>query len=461
MGNESRLFLRVQSVPGSTKTRALVLDRSGRAHRLLSLFARYLTDRYAQSTVTVYTHALIRYFLWLADHRESWDAMPDAVRHQCHRYLNQMLGCQVRHHRRGFLAVMPTEKNASRVRGFLAAVRVFYGFVVELDLYRHSSPLTTLHETENESTSHDATGDFPRMPLASGVEAERSSPPSGRHTTAYFVLFDDKWIPRLIDDASFPQQILDAGARANWKLRDQIIARLTFESGARISEICGLTLGDWYARGLRCSATAFNKGSRGRRVKTLRFSEATAKLLRQYFDNQRRLLDRHNWGLQQYVRSIDEGNIQSLYSIPIFLTNRGTALTPAAFRDLAWRPACKAAQISAVVHQGRHWYVTAAIREIRETVPPGAEQEAHVEALISYMHWRNGRATLECYNHHFEQIRHEEIQSRLHQSLDASLRAAGKRKPQPLPTPGALPVHEELPDDPDWLLLTRLGKVVQ
>ncbi|MBO0790285.1 MAG: hypothetical protein J2P36_04975, partial [Ktedonobacteraceae bacterium] len=49
--------------------------------------------------------------------------------------------------------------------------------------------------------------------------------------------------------------------------------------------------GDWIARGLLQEANAFSKGSHRKRVKFLRFSSDTGKLLRRYFDEERRLHD--------------------------------------------------------------------------------------------------------------------------------------------------------------------------
>jgi hypothetical protein len=45
------------------------------------------------------------------------------------------------------------------------------------------------------------------------------------------------------------------------------VTRLLFETGGRIFEVTGLTLGDWAIRGLTREATAASKGSHGRRVK--------------------------------------------------------------------------------------------------------------------------------------------------------------------------------------------------
>ena len=65
----------------------------------------------------------------------------------------------------------------------------------------------------------------------------------------------------------------------------------------------GLSLHDWAARGLLQEAQAFSKGSHGRRIKFVRFSAATAQLLRRYFDTERRQLDCNHYTLDEYLGS--------------------------------------------------------------------------------------------------------------------------------------------------------------
>jgi integrase len=61
-------------------------------------------------------------------------------------------------------------------------------------------------------------------------------------------------------------------------LRDQIVVRMAYESGARIREILRLTVGDWRKRGGKQEAWGFSKGSHGRRVKVIRWSAETSRM---------------------------------------------------------------------------------------------------------------------------------------------------------------------------------------
>jgi hypothetical protein len=84
---------------------------------------------------------------------------------------------------------------------------------------------------------------------------------------------------------------------------------------------------------------------------------------------------------------------------PIFLSHRGTPLTSDNFRENYWNPAIKAAGLKAHPHQGRHWFVTNAVRNIEQTCKTETEARTEKQKLIEYMAWRSGEQTLKCYEH--------------------------------------------------------------
>ncbi|SIO72827.1 Site-specific recombinase XerD [Burkholderia sp. GAS332] len=446
-----RLFLRRSTTADGTAC-MLVTDADGCAHRPLSHFIRFAGTRYAPTTVSVYAHALIRYFSWLIAGQRKWDIASERVRAHCMLFLGEIMRCHAREHRGGFVAVNTTVANSAQVRAFLAAARAFYQFAIDAGLYDGPDPLSRIHETVDGATRRDSRESYPSMPLASGVQSPARAP-GGRHTSAYFVLVNERWVPQIIDDPLFARRVLDAGRQVGWCLRDQLITRLLFETGARISEVCGLTLGDWHSRGLRCEVSAFSKGSGQRRVKTLRFSETSAKLLRRYVDHDRRASDDYGWRLADYLLCAESA---PWYTRPLFLTAHHTPLTAGTFRDLAWRPACRQAGISANIHQARHWYVTQAMRAIYSTIPDGTARERAIDALIVYMNWRSGRATLERYDHYFCGLKHADVQATLHAQIDRTLRSrrAGSDRPSTSVAPHTVP---DIPAGPDWQLLQRLG----
>jgi integrase len=257
------------------------------------------------------------------------------------------------------------------------------------------------------------------MPDLSGVVAPRGRK---RLTDSYFKVIGEDWVPQVIDDLTLPARVLAGGRAVGWGLREECVARILFESGARVSEVVGLTLGDWKARGLRQEASAFSKGSHGRRIKFLRFSANTAKLLRRYFEGERRQVDSEHRSLKGYLVRSQRG-VVDLAQVPIFLTTQHTALKANHFRDNFWTPACRAARINADVHQARHWYVTMAIREIHDTARTEAEVKRRSRELMAYMKWRQGWQTIQAYDHYFDAGRHAEVQDELHRRLERSLAA--------------------------------------
>jgi integrase len=204
-----------------------------------------------------------------------------------------------------------------------------------------------------------------------------------------------------IDDPAFPAAVYEAGRRYGWSPREHCVARLLFESGARISEVLSLTAADWAFGDFLNRFRSRSKGSYGRRVKTLLVSQATAKMLRRYFDDQesgRRAFDSCKTTLRDLVAWRTEAPGR-LASIPLFLTRRGTPMTAKLFRDHYWRPALRAHGLDADPHTARHWFVTNALRRIERDSKVEAEFRRRKHELIEYMAWKSGEQTLAAYEH--------------------------------------------------------------
>jgi hypothetical protein len=263
--------------------------------------------------------------------------------------------------------------------------------------------------------------EYPRMSELGGTEEPRRK---RRLSDSYFRVKGDEWIPQVVDDVTLPGLVLAGGAKVmGWGLREECIVRILFETGGRIHEVLSLSLGDWYARGLLREANAISKGSNGKRVKFLRWHDDTAKLLRRYFDSERRKCDPNGYGLENYLRLARCGAVQ-LLQVPLFLTERETQLSPKTFRQHYWNPACKSAGIDADPHQARHWYVTMAIRAIYESSQTEAEVQRRLRELVEYMKWKSGLAMVDVYQHYFDAQRHAEIQDRVHALLEQSKKQA-------------------------------------
>lgn len=405
----------------------LVFDFEGRLHFPLTIFGAEAVKRSSTSTARVYLNAIVPFFSWLEGDPSAsrvggrWDNTPQNIQQLVGDYLIECLRCKVKEHRAGFRLVSLTDSTRSTVRVFLSALKLFYQVMRTQGRYEWANPLVDgpaaiLTQLEDRLPEVALP---PRMPQISGVVLPRKR----RLSDSYFKIVGESWVPQVIDDPEFPGRVQSGGKLVGWHLREQCIARILFESGCRVSEVVGLSLADWVDRGLLQEAQAFSKGSHGRRVKFIRFSASTAKLLRRYFDTERRQFDREHYVLDDYLREAHE-NRRNLYEVPLFLSRSGTQVTTKAFREGYWNPACRAAGIDADVHQARHWYVTQAIRGIYETSRSDADINRRLRELIEYMGWKSGWETLQAYEHYFNSQRHSDIQDQLHHKMDSMLNTA-------------------------------------
>lgn len=439
----------------------LVFDRHDRLHLPLTVFAKEAQARVSPSTARAYLCSLRPFFTDLDRRRGGdgprWNSAPPELRRAVDDYLVRRLRCHVRAHRAGFQLVAITAGTRSTVRVFLSALKLFYRTMQTKGMYAFGNPLVAPVSAMADQVDEGPDGGRPRMPDISGVAAPRRKP---RLSDSYFKLTGDVWVPQIVDDPSLPARVLAGGLRLRgWRLRDECVTRMLFESGGRVSEITGLTLGDWVMRGMLQEATTFSKGSRGVRVKFLRFSSDTAKLLRRYVDGERRTLDPRVTCaelLRRYPR-----HEADVLRAPLFLSARRTPLTAKNYREHAWNPACAAAGIDADVHQARHWYVTMAVRQVYETATTDAEVKRRLRELIEYMKWRRGEQTLDAYEHYFDAIRHAEIQDRVHARLDDALRAAmetTRRHASALPVAAPSVAPGLGRDEPEWTYLHSFGE---
>jgi integrase len=325
-------------------------------------------------------------------------AVTEAVQQSVHDYLVYQLACKVRW-RETYEQVSLTARSPSTVRVFLSALKLFYLVMRRIKCYPYPHPLIDtatrlLQEVEEADTGADSPR---RMPQISGVE----EPLPQRISENYFRLVEGDWIAQPIDDPALHKQLIKGFKKAGTCLRDQVVICMAYESGARIGEILRLTVGDWRGRGARQEALACSKGSRGRRIKTIRFSSTTAKMLLQYLNTGRAALD----GAHHRLDELDNDD-------PLFLSRRRKPYSYEAFKP-NWYKLCVAIGIDLNIHGLRHWYVTQEMRLICETTKSAGELKQKQEELVRYMAWRNPD-TLKAYEHIFTEMRHADTQDQLH-----------------------------------------------
>jgi integrase len=383
----------------------VVVDGSGIPHLPLTVFYYELQRFLAEGTVKTYLAALLPYFdylttdSWRQERQDRWDSPPEAVRVSVRDFLVEHLHCKVQP-RETDQWVRLTGKSPSTVHVFLCALKQFYHLARRKEWYPYPHPLTDptaqlLQEIEAEERR--LAGQRPRMPQRSGVEEPRQRFLSDN----YFKLVHETWQPHPIDDPQLHRVLRQGFPRAGLCLRDQLVVRIAYESGARIREILRLTVGDWRKRGGKQEAWAFSKGSHGRRVKVIRWSAETSRMLLAYVNTERVAFDRK----PRRLDALDDGE-------PLFLSRRGNPYDYDSFKK-HWYKLCAVLQLDLNIHALRHWFVTQEMRLICEAAKEPGDIERGKEDLVRYMAWRSPE-TLQCYEHYFDEIRHAELQDRLH-----------------------------------------------
>lgn len=392
----------------------LIYNGQRELHYELTRFGKEATVRVSHTTTKVYLYAILPWFTFLDTNKQNhilWNDAPEKVRKAIEDFLYQQMACQIRSHRQGFQLVRSTSEAPVKVRMFLVALKFFYRTMQCLGYYNHMNPLVdSLSEVITDVMYRiERQEGVPRMPSISGVEHPLYNK---RSTDSYYKMQGETWMPQVIDDVTLFSQVLEGGRKLNteregkWGLREECVTRLLFETGGRISEVLGLTLGDWVARELGREMNAFSKGSNGRRIKFFRCQDETITLLKRYFDGERRVADPTNLTLRQY-RKLSENREIDLQTVPLFLSKRGTPFSYQSYRRDYWNPACQEANINAHIHQARHWHVTMKVRYIYETSQNEAEIQRNLRELILYMKWRSP-TTLEAYEHYLDAARHAE-----------------------------------------------------
>lgn len=443
----------------------LVFDSRHRLHFHLTVFAGEATTHVAGSTLRSYLYAILPFFTfldqdpWQVRAGIQWDSAAPDVRRAIIDYLTQHFHCKISVHHDEYHLIRLTSGTDSSIRAFLSGLKLFYTIMRRLGYYSSINPLvdhlaTTRRDVEQIVQQH---GKPPTMPSKSGTS---SSKVPVRLTDSYFKLERDEWTPHIVDDPNLPTMILEAGRRVGWSLREICVTRLLFESGARISEVVGLQLGDWVLRNALREADSFSKGSHGRRVKVLRFSDETAKLLRHYVNTERRKFDPHGYNLAHYLQFQRNRSHDELQT-PLFLTIRRTPLSASNFRDQFWNRACRHLGLRVNVHQTRHWYVTRMVRHIYETAKDEGDVQRGLHALIQYMQWNSGWETLQAYEHYFDTSRLAEIQDELHMRMyQHVVDNDDPRQPQKIREtriPESLLRDNGAEDDPEFAFLRMIG----
>jgi len=366
-----------------------------------------------------------------------WDHPTEGVQEAVRQYLLEELYCKVRG-REGHEGVYLTSKSAKTVQLYLSAIKGFYKTMIRLEMYPYDNPLIGLEYKDQLFESEGIRKGRPRMSQLAGTE----DPLAFRRVTDSYFKINEEWVPEIIGDWDLPYRIYHAGDILGWNLRDEVITRFMFETGARISEILELTVGDYRQRSDIHELAATNKGSFKRRIKFIRISPETLKLLIKYVNILRR----------QFASTQKKFNDLSNEE-PLFLSARGTSYTYSAFYA-NWTSITKQAGIKLNPHKARHWFVTSMLRGIYELSETTAQIEDKKKQLVEYMKWRDPE-TLNVYEHYYDEQKFRELHEKLQENFTKRekeyLRSPQKRQQLTKPV---LPIELDLStsnDKEDWI----------
>lgn len=403
---------------------AAVFGHLGEPCPTLTEFAQISQRHITLSSSKVYLAHLLRFANWLVE-SENLDVgalrpLPkQRLRQLVENFLRESFSCRIRDGLGGRKLVVSRASNQPGVSTALAALKLFFRLGYKQAWVRSDNPLGLVTIGSDQKT---AISDYECIPSSIGSMPQKSGvvpPPVKRHTltASYLVVQGKDWVPQILDDDDFPSRIYSAGESYGWNLRDRLVTRLLFESGARVSEICSLTISDWSISEYRTEASCKNKGSGNVREKWIRFSHQTERLMTKYIKQERASLcnqdGSHHYNFLKTLPS------EAAKITPIFITRQKTGLTADTYRSTTWYPLCRRAGIKARVHQIRHWYVTRAINLIYRSKLSETERERRIQHLIRYMGWRSGKKTMEAYEHFFNAREHHELQDELHRVLNA------------------------------------------
>ncbi|MCC2359089.1 tyrosine-type recombinase/integrase [Bacillus paranthracis] len=381
------------------KFKLIVLDKHRKPFLPLTVFYTEELGRISDSSAKSYLKTLYTFFTWLRTSSNyqgrtvNWDDDPKIIRIAVEDFLMQEAHCKVTtSDGKTHYNVLLTNRSPNTVSRMLSALKSFYKAMIHNKMYPYPNPLIDSHAIldEYETQRKGIREGKPRMPKEAGTE-EPLPKRARRLTDSFFKVINGEWKPQIIDNPHLPFIIYKAGEYSKWKLRDEIITRMLFQTGARAREVIELTFGDYRARQDKSEFSTFNKGSHGKRTKFLKVDDDTLKLLDRYIHGERKKVDKSGLSINDFRDKT-----------PLFLNHYGRPYTYDAFLK-NWLVIIEKAEMKINIHKTRHWFVTRSIRMIRENYKDKTEQEKAIERLRIYMNWSTKADTIKIYEHYVDE----------------------------------------------------------
>jgi integrase len=442
--------------PGGPRYQRLVLDADGQLIVPLNEWYRLMEGVGAARTRETYLAVLRPWFGFLAKHRYPWNAQPDAMREYTRLFLLEA-GCALQKGRVEGWFVQASNRSPMSTNGLhllIAALRSFYtvmrrGVFDPTDqrfhpLYAFDNPMYSkvlmAWRSKHRQWIRNA-----GAPDVAGIRSQ-SRAAEAQQPVGFFQVKRQPLEPPVARDSEPTRLAILAGVRYmidHAAAREAVILRILLESGARVSEVLGLTAGGLRRAhnpkiGIDVTALVRNKGEHTIR-KPIWCSADTREQLRRYIARERSQVD-----AQGRTRLEQLGDDE-----PIFLSRRKRQLEYSGFRIAFNRLLAKAQRHFATAEQGpdsmplelpnitphtiRHLHTTFRVKKVRELFSSPAERERAMEALVDDLGWRSAEM-LKTYDHAFTRAELKELlASSVHQMLEdapydaASLQALVRR----------------------------------
>jgi integrase len=407
--------------PGGPRYERLVFDADGQLIVPLNEWYRLARGVGAARTRETYLAVLRPWFGFLAKHGYAWNAQPEAVREYTRLFLLEA-GCALQKGRVEGWFVQASNRSPISTNGlhlFIAALRSFYtvmrrGVFDAQDqrfhpLYAFDNPMYSkvllAWRAEHRKWIRNA-GAPDHAGIRSPARTAEAQQPVG-----FFQVRRQPLEPPVARDSEPTRLAILAGVRYmidHAPPRDAVILRILLESGARVSEVLGLTAGGLRRAynpkiGIDVTALVRNKGEHTLR-KPIWCSADTREQLRRYIARERSQLDQQ--GRNKLEELADDE--------PIFLSRRKRQLEYSGFRivfnrlldkaqhHFATAPlssdAVRVALPSITPHTIRHLHTTFRVTKVRELFSTPAERERAMEALVDDLGWRSAEM-LKTYDH--------------------------------------------------------------
>ena len=400
-------FRKVICQPGG-RYELIIVDQEGRPVSHLTEWYRLRKSPGPNGTRRTYLSFLLPFFSYLLQQDIAWNAEPTSLRRAIKAFLLQDVSCHVSRdtvldgYRIDLTGASPLAHSSLRV--LLAAIRDFYAVMIEAGLYAHANPMCSelLQRWKREHIKSLANSGAPDH---AGTRKETWRETHARPTAYFRLRRGEAWKPDPALTSEHIQQQLATDltwmARHASTQRDRLVFLLLRETGARLSEILGLTAGGYRKAKDPYQAYVTSKGSYGREEKLITLTKAAEAALVRYVRTERAKYDPQG---RKRLSDLDDTD-------PIFLTRRRTPYDRDAFyhhwrKLFAARPTQKDEKSEAMLpsleftpHDMRHLRATEWLTWINQRHANNPSKERSLRRVVQRrMGWRSP-LTLHCYDH--------------------------------------------------------------